>query len=33
MKGYYVKNGYMGYTGTNYMLFASETEYKEYMED
>ena len=32
MKGYYVAFGYMGYVGEKYMLFASEEEYKEYME-
>ena len=33
MKGYYVRNGYMGYVGGSYMLFASEQEYREYLED
>ncbi len=33
MKGYYVRDGYMGYVGDGYMLFASEQEYREYMED
>lgn len=33
MKGYYVRDGYMGYVGGSYMLFASEQEYKEYLED
>lgn len=33
MKGYYVRDGYMGYVGGGYMLFASEQEYREYMED
>lgn len=32
MKGYYVASGYMGYVGEKYMLFATEEEYKEYME-
>lgn len=33
MKGYTVMDGYMGYTGSGYMLFASEKDYKEYMEE
>lgn len=35
MKGYIVKNVYMGYIPEEgrYMLFATETEYTEYMED
>ncbi len=33
MKGYYVRDGYMGYVGGSYMLFASEQEYREYLED
>lgn len=33
MKGYYVGNGYMGYVGGTYMLFASEQEYEEYLDD
>lgn len=33
MKGYTVNNGYMGYIGGRYRLFASESEYIEYMED
>lgn len=32
MKGYYVASGYMGYVGDKYMLFATEEEYREYME-
>ena len=32
MKGYYVANGYMGYVEGKYILFASEDDYKEYME-
>ncbi len=32
MKGYYVKEGYMGYVEGEYMLFADETDYEEYME-
>jgi len=33
MKGYIVNNGYMGYIGGRYQLFASEGDYREYMED
>ena len=33
MKGYATSNGYMGYVNGRYMLFASEGEYREYMED
>lgn len=33
MKGYYISTGYMGYVGGEYMLFATEEEYKEYMEE
>lgn len=33
MKGYNVKDGYMGLVGEDYMLFASEEDYREYMED
>ena len=33
MKGYATSNGYMGYVNGRYMLFASEGEYQEYMED
>lgn len=32
MKGYTVENGYMGYVDGAYMLFASETDYTEYVE-
>lgn len=32
MKGYIVTDGYMGYVGNAYMLFASESDYREYME-
>lgn len=32
MKGYYTQTGYMGFVEGKYMLFASETEYYEYME-
>ena len=31
MKGYYVASGYMGLIDGKYMLFASESEYYEYM--
>jgi hypothetical protein len=33
MKGYTVSSGYMGLVNGIYILFASETEYIEYMED
>lgn len=33
MKGYCVENGYMGLVDGRYMLFASEGEYREYLED
>lgn len=33
IKGYYVPYGYMGYVNGNYQLFASETDYREWMED
>lgn len=33
MKGYTTSQGYMGWTGSGYMLFASEREYREYMEE
>ena len=32
MKGYVVANGYMGYVEGKYMLFASESDYKEWLE-
>lgn len=32
MKGYTVESGYMGYVNGEYMLFASETDYEDYME-
>ena len=32
MKGYYTACGYMGYVQGKYVLFASEKEYKEYLE-
>lgn len=33
MKGYNTSEGYMGYVNGRYMLFASETEYREYVEE
>lgn len=33
MRGYLTKQGYMGLVGTKWMLFATEEEYREYMED
>lgn len=33
MKGYTVGSGYMGYINGRYFLFASEAEYREYMEE
>ena len=33
MKGYVTSNGYMGYVDGNYILFASDKEYFEFMED
>lgn len=35
MKGYFVSNGYMGWVKwlNDYMLFASESDYKEYLTD
>ena len=33
MKGYFVKDGYMGYINGVYMLFADESDYREYLED
>ena len=32
MKGYTVESGYMGLVNGEYMLFASETDYADYME-
>ena len=32
MKGYAVESGYMGYVDGEYMLFASETDYADYVE-
>lgn len=31
LKGYVVSYGYMGWVGTHYMLFATETDYEDYM--
>jgi len=33
MKGFYVKDGYMGYIDGRYMLFSDESDYLEYFED
>lgn len=33
MKGYTTDNGYMGYVDGSYMLFADESDYRDYMED
>ena len=33
MKGYYVGNGYCGYVNGRYVLFSSESDYYEMMED
>ena len=33
MKGYNTEKGYMGYVEGGYMLFASEAEYYDYMEE
>lgn len=33
MKGYTTEAGFMGYVNGRYMLFASEREYREYLED
>ena len=32
MKGYNTENGYMGYVDGEYVLFASENDYREYLE-
>ena len=32
MKGYNTDNGYMGYVDGDYILFASEADYREWME-
>ena len=33
MKGYNTADGYMGFVDGRYMLFASEADYREYLED
>lgn len=33
MKGYITGSGYMGYVNGQYMLFSSEDEYMDYMEE
>lgn len=33
MKGYATHAGYMGYVNGDYILFASEEDYREYLED
>lgn len=33
MKGYFVSEGYMGMVEGRYMLFASEKDYQEYLEE
>ena len=33
MKGYATAGGYMGYAEGEYMLFACEADYEEYMEE
>ena len=33
MKGYNTSDGYMGYVDGEYQLFASEADYREWMED
>ena len=33
MKVYYSSSGYMGYVEGRWVLFASEQDYREYMED
>ena len=33
MKGYSTGDGYMGLVDGRYMLFSSESEYRDYMED
>ena len=33
MKGYYNNSGYMGYVAGSWVLFASEGDYRDYMED
>lgn len=33
VKGYFVSNGYMGYVDGEYLLFADESDYMDYIED
>ena len=33
MQGYYSSEGYMGYVEGRYLLFASEADYEEYMDE
>ena len=33
MKGYTTEQGYMGFVDGSYQLFASEADYREWMED
>lgn len=33
MKGYFVTEGYMGFVDGKYLLFADETDYREYVEE
>ena len=33
MKGYNTNDGFMGYVDGKYILFASESDYREWMED
>lgn len=33
MKGYYVRDGYMGCVDGRYMLFADEADYRDYLEE
>ena len=33
MKGYSIESGYIGYVDGEYKLFASEADYREWMED
>ena len=32
MKGYFTESGYMGYVDGRYVLFASEDDYREFIE-
>ena len=33
MKGYVTESGYMGFVDGRYVLFASEADYRDYVED